>query len=105
MIKKEECIPGTIVIINSKKSKWNEDLGSRHNGLLGFDWTSKGSVSVGDSLTEVLPGTEIEILSKPKRVGETGVQVKFKVVGEERLLAAWWICVLHKVDIKQTENE
>ena len=98
MIKKPDCLPGTLAIINEKKTKWNEEMGTQHNGLTCFDWDPKGSVSVDDPLHEILPGTLIEILSKPKRVGQTGVQVKFKIMGEEKLYAAWWICFLHKVD-------
>lgn len=99
MIKKPDCIAGTMVIVNNKKSKWNEDLGSRHNGLISYDWTPSGAFRIGDDIHEINPGTEIEILEKPKRVTNSGVHVKFKIPGEDRIFTAWWICFLHKVDV------
>jgi len=53
-----------------------------------------GSAEVG-----IYVGTELEVLGKPKRVGESGVQVKFKVKGDETIYASWWICFKHKVDL------
>jgi hypothetical protein len=98
MIKKADCLPGTFVTVNEKKTKWNEELGSQHNGLVCYDWTPQGTFAIGDTMHEIPPGTQIEILSKPKRVANSGVHVKFKISGQEKLFAAWWICFLHKTD-------
>ena len=99
MIKKSDCNIGVISIINEKKTKWNEELGAQNNGLVSYDWTPTGTFCIGDDVREIVPGTEIEILSKPKKVLNSGVHVKFKITGEDKIFAAWWICFLHKVDI------
>lgn len=70
MITKEECTPGTIVIVNSKKSNTNSELGARNDGLVCFSWSLSGCISIGDPQFEILPGTEIEILSNAKKVVE-----------------------------------
>lgn len=104
MITKEQCIPGTRCIVNHKRTKWNEDIGAHQNGLVCFLFDNRG-VTLGDEM-ELLPGSVIEILSSPKRVAESGVQVKFKIEGSEKIMAAWWICIKSKIDIiKQSKND
>ena len=97
-IKKAECLPGTTVVVNEKKSKWNEELGTKHNGLLAHDWNPAGNLMIGDQIHEILPGKEIEILAKPRKVQNSGVHVKFKIAGEDKIFTSWWICFLNKVD-------
>lgn len=101
MITKEQCIPGTKCIVNQKRTKWNEGIGSCHNGLICFLFDNRG-VTLGDEL-ELLPGSIIEILSTPQRTYESGVQVKFKIEGTETVMAAWWTCIKPKVDILQNQ--
>ena len=105
MIKKDQCIPGNIVVVNQKKSKWNEDLGTENNGLISYDWTPSGAFCIGDTMHEVQPGTELEILAKPKRVANSGVHVKFKIVGTDKIFAAWWICFTHKTDMATLRSD
>lgn len=99
MITKEECIPGVIVTVNSKKSKTNSELGARNGGLTCFKWSPSGSFSIGDPMFEMFPGTKIEILSPAKKIGTCGVQVKFKVVGDNNVFSAWWCAFKPKVDL------
>lgn len=100
MIKKEQCVPGTRCIINQKKTKWNEDMGTTQNGLVCHVFDKSGVLM--SSERELLPGTCIEIIAPPKRIGESGVQVRFKFDGNDTLMAAWWVSFKHKVDIIET---
>ena len=102
-INKADCLPLIIVTVNEKKTKWNEELGAKNNGLMAHNWSPTGGWMIGDEVHEILPGTSIEILSKPKRIANYGVCVKFKIVGNEKLFTSWWICFLYKVDLKLIE--
>jgi hypothetical protein len=95
MIKKEQCISGTTAIVNNKITKWND--GAKMNGLLCHVFKSGGIFF--DDLKELIPNTEIEILGPPKRYLNSGTQVKFKIKGDDRIMAAWWICFKHKIDL------
>lgn len=97
MITKEQCTPGTKCIINQKRTKYNEQIGAQQNGLICFQFDKHGVIP-GNEI-ELLPGSIIEIISSPKRVGESGVQLKFKVEGNDTIMAAWWICIKSKADI------
>ena len=98
-LNKENCIPGTRAVVNDKKSKWNEDIGATKNGLVCFPFAKD---SINGTLMgqegELIPGTQITILSKPKRFNENGNQVKFTIDGDTTVYSAWWICIKAKVD-------
>lgn len=96
MIKKEECNTGIKAIINNNSTKWNDLMGTTKNGLVCFPFNSKG-VLMGEEL-ELIPGTKIEIMDKPKRHNDNGNQIKFKIDGSEIIMSAWWINFKHKVD-------
>ena len=97
MIEKFQCTEGKMVIVNNKVSKWNVDLGAKNNGLAAFEFKKSGW-GMGDQTYEIPVGTELEILGKPKRIPESGVQIQFKIEGESIIFAAWWIVFKHKVD-------
>ena len=97
MIQKEECISGVVVKVNKKKSAWNESFGTKHNGLFCFPFQGGGGV-VGFGEKEVLPGTKLNILSEPKQYGETGVEVKFFIDGDNTIYSTYWVSFKHKVD-------
>jgi hypothetical protein len=97
MITKEQCIPGTKCIVNQKKTRWNEDIGTIQNGLVCHIFERDG-VTIGNE-KELIPGSFIEIIAPPRRIGESGVQVRFKIEGSDTIMAAWWICFKPKVDI------
>jgi len=97
MIEKHECLTGVTGVVNNRPSKWNQEMGAKNNGLVCFVFKQDG-FSVGDKEYEVPVGTNIEVVVKPKRIGESGVQVRFKVEGDETILAAWWVVFKHKID-------
>ena len=97
MIDKEQCLPGVRVIVNEKKTKWNEFLNIIHNGLICFPFSEQGTLP-GNEI-ELIPGTEIEIISKPKRFNDNGNQVKFKIINNDNILSTWWVSFKHKVNI------
>jgi hypothetical protein len=98
MIKKEDCLPETLVIVNNKVTKWNLFMETSANGLVAFPFNING-VLIGNEV-EIKPGTILYILSKPKKFNENGNQVKFRVKGDESntVYSSWWICFKHKVD-------
>jgi len=98
MIKKEDCLPETLVIVNNKVTKWNLFMGTSSNGLVAFPFNING-VLMGNEV-EIKPGTILSILSKPKKFNENGNQVKFRVKGDgsNTVYSSWWICFKHKVD-------
>jgi hypothetical protein len=96
-MKKEECLPNAKGKVNHKVSKINTDMGTKYNGLVAFDYKTDG-VLLGQEI-EILPNTDIEILSKPTRFNGNGNQVKFKIDESERIFSAWWICFKQKVDL------
>lgn len=98
MISKENCKPGTRVVVNEKETKWNSSMGTASNGLLCFIFHEHGALP-GNEI-ELQPGTEIEILSTPKRFNENGNQVKFKYGNYETVMSAWWCNFKHKVNQK-----
>lgn len=93
-MKKELCLPETKGIVNHKISKINTDMGTKYNGLVAFQYKNDG-VLMGEEI-EILPNTEIEILSKPTRFNSNGNQVKFKIDESGRVFSAWWICFKQK---------
>lgn len=97
MITKEQCIVGTKCIINSKKSKNNQNLGSKQNGLMCHVPENNG-ISI-DTEKELAVGTLIEILSEPKPFGNSGIQIKFKVQDSNEIFASWWSPFKQKIDI------
>lgn len=97
MIDKTQCIQNTIVVVNNKQTKWNLDMNTKFNGLVCFPFNEKGTL-VGEE-KEILVGTKLIILSKPKRFNGNGNQVKFKLENDDTILSAWWICFKHKVDL------
>jgi hypothetical protein len=99
MVNREQCIPGLKVIVNDKIIKWNTSMGTEKNGLMCFQPHSSGGHMIGDPEFEILPGTELELLSKVKRFGVGGIQVRFKIIGSDQILSAWWICFKHKINI------
>jgi hypothetical protein len=98
MIKKEDCLPETSVIVNNKATKWNSSLGTKINGLIAFVFDPNG-VLMGDEV-EIKPDTILLILSRPKNFNESGNQVKFRIKDDESntVYSSWWICFKHKVD-------
>ena len=96
-MKREECLPNVKGIVNNKISKLNTDLGTKHNGLVAFPFSPEG-VLIGQEC-EILPQTEIFILSKPTRFNENGNQVKFKIDNRGRIFSAWWSFFKQKVDV------
>ena len=98
MIKKEQCVPGTIVKVNKKHTKWNSSvqLGVTNPEVL-FAFPHN-SYELGDTSLGILPGNNLEILSKPKR-SEAGTIVTFKILSTGAIASTWWICIMHKVDI------
>lgn len=96
-MKKEECLPNTKGIVNHKVTKWNTDMNTKFNGLVAFPFKEKG-VFMGEEI-EILPTTEIFILSKPTKFNGNGNQVKFKIDESDRVFSAWWICFKQKVDL------
>ncbi len=97
MITKENCNLNVRVVVNDKATKWNSNMGTSQNGLVCFVFKHDG-VIMSDEL-EVIPGTKLTILSKPKRFNESGNQVKFKIDGSEIVYSAWWVAFKHKVDL------
>jgi len=100
MIEKSECLPGNLAIVNSKISKWNVELGAKNNGLFAFEFNKGGGFNVGDRSYEIPVETKIEILSKPKRIDGSGVQVLFKIENDDTVWSSWWVVFKHKVDYK-----
>jgi hypothetical protein len=98
MITKEQCVSGVKVTINNKVTRWNQNMNTKNNGLICFEFSEYG-VLPGNEI-EISPNTEIEILSKPKRFNENGNQVKFKYGNSETIMSAWWCNFKHKVDLK-----
>lgn len=96
MIKKEECIIGTIAVVNDKVTQWNKELGTKFNGLICFPFNEKGTL-MGNEL-EVKVGTKITIQSKPKRFNGNGNQVKFTVDGDNNIYSSYWISFKHKIN-------
>ena len=97
MVKKEEVVlAGTKVIVNSKIIKWNSELGAVNNGLYSFYYKNTGPT---DAKFEIPVGTKLEIVKGPKQIGEAGVQVAFKVEGENGTFASFWVNFKHKVDL------
>lgn len=93
MIEKKECLVGTVVIVNSKQSKWNIELGMSNNGLFSMDSTMLGE----ENALEILPGVKLTIIHPPKRV-EGSILVKYKILGEEIEKYSYWVVFKHKVD-------
>jgi hypothetical protein len=98
MIKKENCLPGNQVTVNSKITKWNTEMGTTSNGLVAFPFNPTG-VLMGEEV-EIHIGTKLVILSTPKRFNENGNQVKFKLEEDPKgvIYSSWWTCFKHKVD-------
>lgn len=97
MIDKTQCIENTVVVVNNKNLKFNSDMGTNFNGLVCFPFNKQGTLMGQEK--EILVGTKLIILSKPKRFNGNGNQVKFKLENDETVLSAWWICFKHKVDL------
>ena len=98
MIKKDQCEIGVNVVVNNKVTKWNTEMNVPNNALMGFVFNAEGhSLCSGEVGINV--GTQLELLGKPRRVHDSGVQIKFKIQGDETIYASWWICFKHKVDL------
>ena len=98
MIEKEKYAKDVEVIINDKKTKWNQEAGCVNNGLLGFLFNKSG-FSICDKVYEFTPFTILILQGKPKRIGQSGVQILYKIKGEDdTIYASWWINFKHKVD-------
>lgn len=96
MVKKEECIPGTKAIVNRKPSKWNQEIGAKQ-GLVCWKYKKEGVYPGCEK--ELPPDSKIEILGPPKRLNGNGVQVLFKVEGDDTLMSSYWVCFKHKIDL------
>jgi hypothetical protein len=94
---KETCLPGTKAAVHNGKSRLNEVYGTEHNGLVCFPFNPKDK-TFGEEL-ELIPGSEITIQSKPKRVDGSSHQVNFTVDGDPTTYSAWWITIKAKVEI------
>jgi hypothetical protein len=107
MISKQRCLPNTNLIINDKITKWNQEMGTAHNGLVCFPYSAKGCL-MGDEM-ELLPGTVITIIGGPRKYNENGNQVKFIINGDTskptKIMSAWWVSFKHKVDIVCLESQ
>ena len=99
-MEKEKCIPGTIVVVNSKKSKINNELGAKNNGLMCFKNNSNGGYSIGDMQYEIKPGTILELTSTVKKIKTSGVQLKFKIIGSNLEFSSWWCVIKSKINEK-----
>jgi hypothetical protein len=95
-VEKDVCLPGTKVIVNDKFIKWNSELGAKNNGLFAFIYKM---TRPSDKNFEIPVGTVLEILNKPKQYQEAGVQIPFKIEGDERIFASYWVNFKHKVDL------
>lgn len=98
MITKEECLPGTRVIVNDKVSKTNKDLGATNNGIILHLFHVEG-LHYDTPVEEAEPGRVLTILSKPKKIGESGVQVKVDI-GDGNVYAAFWSAFKFKVNLR-----
>jgi hypothetical protein len=97
MIKKEQCLPGTRCIVNSKMTNWNVLYSTSYNGLVCHVFDEEGLTINGRC--ELIPGSVIEIIDQPKRYNGGGAQVKFKIEDSETVMSAWWSCFKPKIDI------
>jgi hypothetical protein len=98
MIEKNDCTIGTEIIVNTKVTKWNTELGMKNNGLLAFKYNKSG-YSIGDATLEIPVNTVLVILDKPKRISESGVMLKYKIKDTDIYLMSYWIVIKHKVDL------
>lgn len=96
MVKKEDVLAGTKVIVNSKIIKWNSELGTVNNGLYTFYYKNTGPT---DAKFEIPVGTILEIVKEPKQIGQSGVQIAFKIEGKVEIFASFWVNFKHKVDL------
>ena len=94
MIEKSKCIPGQIVIVNNKITKWNVELGMTNNGLCSITDTMLGQTNT----QELLPGTKLRIVNGPKRRNYTTL-IEYNVLGQSYNRFSYWISFKHKVDI------
>lgn len=94
MITKEQCVVGTKVVVNNQKSKWNIDLGSTRNGIVNKVFND----NVFGVNKEVVPGTTLTIVSKPKKRNNINT-VLFTIEGDDTVYSTYWICFKSKVDL------
>ena len=99
MVEKEQCSKDVEVIVNDKKTKWNLEMGCENNGLMSFSFKKSGFM-LSDKSYEIPPFTYLILQGKPKRVGESGVQILYKIKGDDdTIYASWWINFKHNVDL------
>lgn len=102
MIEKTDCIVGARFIVNDVKTRWNSEIGCKHNGLFTQEINKLGSMI--DTNFEFLPGTEIEIVSKLKRFPNSSAKycaikiLNVNGIDNTKLFGVFWLSLKHKVN-------